>query len=277
MKRTKDHRLGAFRALVATAFIVSSAAGLSVSCVMAEDNFSPVYIPEEFGPIIEGDVYSYRINYDDTITIAKYKGNEDVIKVPSEIGRNKVAIIGSRAFSGVEADSVIIPEEIDIIENGAFEYCKIRESLELPENISIHGDAFAYATLPDRITLPSGAITGEEAFGYCKNLELLMVEPNVIVGRRTFDYSEDLKYVVFAEGSAADDRAFEYGDSLERAYLCGDVEITGDPFSYCDKLEIIYAAAEEYEQIPEKLKEGSDSGKTATPKELYDIIYDIIT
>ena len=104
-----------------------------------------------------------------------------------------------------------------------------------------------------------------------------MVEPGVIIGRRTFDYSENLKYVVFAEGSAAEDRAFEYGDALERAYLCGNVEITGEPFSYCEKLEIINVSAEEYEQIPGKLEETPDSGKTETQKELYDIIYDILT
>ena len=85
------------------------------------------YVPD-LTPVQEYGDYSYKVYTDGTVEIVDYNGQEADVMIPSELGGERVTVIGSEAFAYYEMSSLTIPEGVDV-SGRAFEYCKITEAL----------------------------------------------------------------------------------------------------------------------------------------------------
>lgn len=185
-----------------------------------------------------GDYY-YSV-HDGTAAIVKYNGSNGEIEIPSEIDGYPVTEIGAAAFWGKETKDLIIPTSITRIGERAFEYCKITDSLVLPENSTIAYEAFSDARgLPEAITIPAGVVVEEEAFSYCDTITKAVIGPGVLVRSRAFIYCDGLQEVFCGEGSHLEKKAFEYCAELTRVFAGGTVEIEEDAFLFCNDPEIV--------------------------------------
>ena len=196
------------------------------------------YVPD-LTPVQEYGDYSYKVYTDGTVEIVDYNGQESDVMIPSELGGERVTVIGSEAFAYYEMSSLTIPEGVDV-SGRAFEYCKITEALNLPAGVAIGVRAFEYAELPKTVFIPEGAVLEGDCFSYCENLERLFVEPSSVIKGSAFSYSEDLRTLFCAPGSKFADRAFEYCYRLTAVVLCGDVKLDGKPFSYCRNARVFH-------------------------------------
>ncbi len=101
------------------------------------------------------------------VTITGYSGNEETIVVPEYLDGQEVIAIAAGAFQGCDAQTLILPKSMDVVESGAFRSCAIRD-VTLYDNIkSIPDDAFQ--DCPNLQTLHINAI--EAPFGYAYRKE----------------------------------------------------------------------------------------------------------
>ena len=68
--------------------------------------------------------------------ISEYIGYEPIVKIPSNINRHEIKVIGDYAFSvNKSIKHIIVPEGIKIIGNLAFAACTNLETIKLPNTI----------------------------------------------------------------------------------------------------------------------------------------------
>lgn len=179
-------------------------------------------------------IWGYEKRPDGTLVITSYKGEETQLHIPAKIGKYPVTAIGESAFSlhrsgrrwpqygalyGIR--SVIIPEGVTAIEDGAFCDC---------ENI-------AQIKLPDSLTQ-----IGERAFAFCKSLVEIAVPENVVsVGREAFCGCDELRRVTLPEHMES--------PVVDVCFL-GSAPKTYEIFARCNKLEVLQAPG----IWPEKVK-----------------------
>jgi len=116
--------------------------------------------------------------------ILLYKGEAEHIVIPDNLG---ITRIGDRAFRimwsfpNENLKSIVIPEGITSIGNGAFEECYNLTSIILPEGlVSIGLSAFSNCRSLKNITIPeSVTYIGEMAFSLCRKLESITISANV--------------------------------------------------------------------------------------------------
>lgn len=99
---------------------------------------------------------------DSGVTITRYRGSAAAVVIPARIGGIAVTAVGSGAFSGSTAQTVILPQTVQTLQDGAFSGSGLRE-LTLFDNIVQFGDA-AFADCPQFSTLHINAI--EAPYGY---------------------------------------------------------------------------------------------------------------
>lgn len=87
----------------------------------------------------------YRV---DTISLDKYKGNEETVIIPSVIGNKPVSSIGVAAFQNNKTlKHIVIPESVIWIEDYAFDGCSALESVTIEgKTIRIGSRAFRYCS-----------------------------------------------------------------------------------------------------------------------------------
>ena len=89
----------------------------------------------------DGDILYYVVG--NSAVVSKYRGTEDVIEIPSELGGYKVAKIGNSAFAKKNIIVVSLPESVKEIDFHAFNGCKKLRKINL-NNVEILGaGAFA--------------------------------------------------------------------------------------------------------------------------------------
>jgi len=253
----RKHRMKRITAgLLAGLLTLSLAAGLSAAYAQEAADMDPNYEPE---PTINTEDFGYQQNGDGTITIAEYTGSSDVIAIPTEIDGFPVSGIGYQAFSNYKMKSLSIPGEVRTIEQNAFDYCKISDSVTLPSDVVIKGQAFSYVQFPAEVTIPSGAQLEARSFEYCKGVEMLLLEGGVTVKEHAFDYCKDLRYVVCAPGVKLENSAFDYCDTLEQVILCGEVKTEEEPVTNSDAAELVSADEKAFDQIAEELRSTTES------------------
>ena len=116
--------------------------------------------------IREGE-FAAEVLDDDTVIITDVDSREEECAgIPEEIGGYPVSAIGKRVFEYKTFDDLTIPETVTMIDEDAFNYITVRNSLSLPENITILEGAFSYADLPEEIVIPDGACLYTDAFSY---------------------------------------------------------------------------------------------------------------
>jgi hypothetical protein len=112
-----------------------------------------------FGQETGADVSEFELlqNKSGGVTITAYRGNAQDLTIPSEIGGQKITVIGSRAFFGKELRSVTIPEGVTLIAFYAFADNRL-ESLVIPQGVvtieyeAFSGNELTSVELPESVT-----------------------------------------------------------------------------------------------------------------------------
>ena len=121
----------------------------------------------------EGD-WTFSVS-DNTASITGYTGSAAEIEIPATVSGYAVTSIGGYAFDGnITVTSVVIPESVTKIGAGAFRNCSSLTSVTLPSRLEmIDNEAFAYSKVKS-ITIPDSVTTiGAYAFRGCTGLRTL--------------------------------------------------------------------------------------------------------
>ena len=157
-----------------------------------------VYTPaEDFG---------YQTNDDGSISISKYYGSAKEIVIPKKIKGKRVTGIYTLAFYDSKLTSVIIPDGVTCIGDGAFFNCDFLTSVTIPDSVtSIGKRAFYRCASIETITIPDGVTgIGDCAFHTCINLESVTIGSNLSsIGEDVFGNCRSLEAINVDSDNAA--------------------------------------------------------------------------
>lgn len=118
---------------------------------------------------------TYRVTDINAKTCEVFSCNEDAknIVIPSSVMGYKVTSIKQWAFNYCKVESVVLPNSITSIGNGAFNCCNSLKSISIPNSVAdIGSQAFNRCNSLMSITIPNSVTDiGSRAFFYCENLE----------------------------------------------------------------------------------------------------------
>ena len=151
-----------------------------------------------------------------------FKGNREIITFDELKYFTGLKKIGIAAFSNCRnLSSIVIPQNVESIEQMAFYSCYQLETVELPNSlVTIGNNAFAYCKSLTSINLPEGVERiREKAFSFCERLQSIVL-PNSV--------------------TSVDDYAFEYCYKLNTIVLSSNLSVlrTG-LFKSCHSLKTI--------------------------------------
>ena len=141
-----------------------------------QNDLLEIYLPNY--TMVDGLLF--KLNDNNTASIAKCFSIDEVITIPSQINGYVVNAIDSQAFRmNLHLKKVIIPDTVKRIEKQAFVECDGLEELTLSSNVEYIGLlAFAYCASLKELVLPDSLLELDEAaFSQCYSLE------NVTIGR----------------------------------------------------------------------------------------------
>lgn len=121
--------------------------------------------------------FEYEI-LDDKATVTKYTGTSANVEIPAEIEGAPVTKIGFYSFEakyGIE--SVILPETVELICEGAFMDCASMKTINIPEAVTgIERSAFAACTGLESLVIPQNTeFIQMEAFTACESMTSLTI------------------------------------------------------------------------------------------------------
>jgi hypothetical protein len=124
----------------------------------------------EYGSVMQPP-FSYTTN-NSTITITGYWGLDGAATIPDTINGLPVSSIGTNAFLYSSLTSVMIPNSVTSIGDGAFYHCTSLSSVTISNGVtSIGNDAFYDCTSLTNITIPNSVTSiGSGAFSSCSSL-----------------------------------------------------------------------------------------------------------
>ncbi|GHU62858.1 hypothetical protein FACS189445_6030 [Spirochaetia bacterium] len=184
------------------------------------------------------------------VLIQKYLGKSAVVRIPETIEGYPVTVIGKSAFGGNHGiTSVVIPNSVTEIEEGAFYNCSLKTvtlpdklvtigkgafeessltSVKLPDTVTtIEDETFYYCSDLTTVTFPNKLVTiGASAFRGCRSLRSIRIPDTVTsIGNRAFGACGNLTSVTLSASlTTIGDYAFTDGD--EYAYFgCPITEI----------------------------------------------------
>lgn len=137
--------------------------------------------------------FRYSVN-DGTVTITKYKGQDENVEIPASINGMKVTAIDASSFSNNRyITSVTIPASVETIGDRAFSDCRSLKNVNFAENgklQKIGESAFKYSII-EQVTLPASVTyIGDAAFyhykSYLKEVNMLGETPPTLNGRDVF-------------------------------------------------------------------------------------------
>ena len=100
-------------------------------------------------PVCEPADYTYTLQ-DDCVTITKYTGSDDSIRIPTAFEGYPVTAIGIDAFVDCTFTEIILPASLESLEREAFWQCRQLKTVTIPAGIkTICRDAFYNAPLTD--------------------------------------------------------------------------------------------------------------------------------
>jgi len=136
------------------------------------------------------------------------------------------------AFSNTSLEYIHIPDSVEYMEDGVFEYDSQLRKVTFGNNVRIKkfGDMlFKGCDMLENIEIPdSVTVIGAEAFGQCKNLKNVKLPKNLkYINQEAFLSCESIRSIVIPENvKRIGDSAF-YGTSLEHIHLSEGIEHIG--------------------------------------------------
>lgn len=164
---------------------------------------------------------------------------ESVLLPQSSLGS-----IGSNAFAScVKLNGIDIPSSVQIIGDGAFEYCSLKAVSLNFGLVSIGTDAFSYCNVLSRMSIPGSVkYIGPNAFAGCSSLQDITIPTGVkSIEEGTFFHCTSLARVTLNEGveSIGSDAFFSCG-SLKYLTLPSTLNSIGEwAFYQCYSLESV--------------------------------------
>jgi hypothetical protein len=188
--------------------------------------------------------YEY-ITPNNRVTIIKYIGDEVNVVIPSEINGLPVKNIRRGAFQGTDVVSVVIPDSVTEIGEGAFGQCDSLISVFIPDSVTEIGfSAFKDCISLTDIVLPSGLKRiNMSTFANCSSLEHIVIPSSVTeIGRSAFSGCTALTEIELPPGlNKIGDHAFNGCTSLTEITIPSRIEtIEEGTFSYCASLKYLY-------------------------------------
>ena len=166
---------------------------------------------------------------------------------------NGVERIAEYAFGCSSLSSIILPEGIRSIGNGAFQECRNLNSVTIPKGVTSIGNmAFHDCRNLKRVSLPDGVTDiGMDAFSQCWSLESINIPKGITkINSYTFNFCSGISNISLPEGvTSIEEGAFEGCSSLESIYIPDSVtKIAKSAFADCDDLTIIASSGSYAEQ-----------------------------
>ena len=149
---------------------------------------------------------TYFVNYDNTIMITGYtKTIEGELVIPDKIDGMPVTAIEKSAFSCCEMTSVVLPETVTEIGEGAFNGCTNLTSIILPKGVTkIEANTFASCTFTSFIIPETVTEIGDRAFESCSELTSIVIPETVIkIGDEVFSNCTNLSSVTIKNKDCA--------------------------------------------------------------------------
>lgn len=119
--------------------------------VGTEEMLGSLYFPEN---VSYPELYEYEEELDGSITIIKYRGNEENVILPSQIDGKTVSSIGNNSFGEgafsncTSVVTVTIPEGVTTLEDNAFYGCYRLRDIHLPKSLTLIRNC-AFNACPD--------------------------------------------------------------------------------------------------------------------------------
>jgi len=116
---------------------------------------------QEMQPILQKSVFMWLIDFEETATLVKYKGQASGVSIPGAYLGFPVLKIGRDAFrSNTQIRTVVVPDTVLAIEGWAFYGCHLLNHVTIPQStVKIGTEAFVDCTSLTDIWLSSSAIS----------------------------------------------------------------------------------------------------------------------
>lgn len=146
-----------------------------------------------------------------------YTGDGEEVEVPATVNGKNVTSLKEQAFDGTAVKSVVLPNGLTEIPEGAFERCPYLSSVNIPDSVTAIAElAFYDCPKLASITLPDGVTSvGNRAFENCTTLSTVTIPASCVsVGSDCF-IGTVLKNFSAAGLESIGDSAFYYVSTLE--------------------------------------------------------------
>lgn len=147
---------------------------IAESSDFSEENEKNAQDYDSSSDLIWGD-YTYSVNNDGTVTITGYTGSETDLTIPSVINGKRVTVIGVNVcfyYTGLK--SVVIPNGVITIDEGAFSQCADLTAATIPDSVT----SIEWWVFSECYNLTIYGSTGSCAEAYAKEENISFVDPN---------------------------------------------------------------------------------------------------
>ncbi len=199
--------------------------GICLVCVLTLGLFAPACpVAQAYGD--EGYDMTYNVQggvlYFDSERGCVVDGRlEGDVIIPAEIRGYPVRIIGMQAFQSDRGiTSVVLPEGLTTVEEGAFNYCRDLEAVTLPSTLVRIEDYAFHRTRLKKIELPAGVNhIGDYAFAYTSPEALVLPEGELHLGYGAFSECRTIEEIVIHETTELSTDVFRGCGGLKKATL----------------------------------------------------------
>ena len=161
--------------------------------------------------------FSFTIT-DNKALITGYSGSSRTVMIPDTLNSCPVTGIGQNAFSHKQFTSIVLPDTVKSIGNGAFYVCSNLVSVSVPKNLeTIDNNAFGLCWYLSSFDFPDTLTSiGSSAFKECKALTSVSIPDTVTsIGKEAFYNCEGLASLSLGSGlSSLGTGAFSYCPNL---------------------------------------------------------------
>jgi hypothetical protein len=172
------------------------------------------------------------------ITITGYTGAVKDVKIPKTINGRTVLAIGDGAFANNQLISVTIPDSVNSIGKGAFEWCTNLTSVTIPNGVTSIGDsAFKCCFNLTSVTIPNSVTSiGGWAFSACTSLISVTIPSRVTsIGDSAFWGCTSLTSVTIPDSvTSIGNGAFDGCTSLTA------INVVADNLAYISENGVLY-------------------------------------
>ena len=190
---------------------------------------------------------------DEEIIITDYSGTASYLNVPDTFQGYPITTIGPYAFSNSRFNHVTLGNNIEIIDDHAFDYSRYIEDINIPASVTYIG-LFAFGNCQNLINLDFDkdiqlTELSEGAFSYCYSLEKVVLPDSLItIGEIAFYKNTALKRVVLGPSvKYIYKNAFHSNSSLLDINLpSGLIAIYEGAFAYTPIINIVIPSSVQY-------------------------------